>query len=29
MEAVALMSKGNAAGPNGVTVELLNACKKA
>ena len=28
MEAFALMNKGNAAGPSGVTVELLNVCKK-
>ena len=27
MEALALMNTGKAAGPSGVTVELLNACK--
>ena len=28
MEALVLMNTGKAAGPSGVTVELLNVCKK-
>ena len=28
MEAFAVMNKGKTAGPSGVTVDLLNVCKK-